>query len=64
MFLKIQKNWKNGNSSRFIPIRATAKWNHPEKCPDWKSPNEHEGLAAADIDLDGVLDIVGRRMVV
>jgi sugar phosphate isomerase/epimerase len=31
----------------------------PGEMPGWKSTNEHEGLAAADIDLDGVLDIVG-----
>ena len=27
--------------------------------PGWKKPNEHEGLAKADIDMDGVLDIIG-----
>jgi hypothetical protein len=27
--------------------------------PEWKGINEHEGLAKADIDMDGVLDIVG-----
>ena len=27
--------------------------------PDWKGVNEHEGLAKADIDGDGVLDIIG-----
>lgn len=27
--------------------------------PGWKNTNEHEGLAKADIDLDGVMDIVG-----
>jgi hypothetical protein len=27
--------------------------------PAWKRPNEHEGLCAADIDLDGRADIVG-----
>jgi hypothetical protein len=27
--------------------------------PGWKSPNEHEGLAKADIDGDGIEDIVG-----
>lgn len=31
----------------------------PGEMPGWKSVNEHEGLAAADIDMDGVLDIVG-----
>jgi len=27
--------------------------------PDWKSVNEHEGLARADINLDGIEDVVG-----
>jgi len=27
--------------------------------PSWKRTNEHEGLYAADIDLDGIMDIVG-----
>jgi len=27
--------------------------------PGWKNPNEHEGLAAADIDGDGKVDIIG-----
>ncbi len=27
--------------------------------PGWKSTNEHEGLFAEDIDLDGIVDIVG-----
>ena len=35
---------------------------HPEggpELPGWADPNEHEGLAAADIDGDGVTDLVG-----
>ena len=31
----------------------------PGEVPGWKGTNEHEGLDAADIDGDGVLDIVG-----
>jgi hypothetical protein len=31
----------------------------PGKVPSWKGINEHEGLAAVDIDMDGVTDIVG-----
>ncbi len=27
--------------------------------PSWKQPNEHEGLAAEDIDGDGIRDIIG-----
>ena len=27
--------------------------------PTWKSVNEHEGLAQADIDGDGTVDIIG-----
>jgi len=30
--------------------------------PNWKGINEHEGLAQADIDQDGVMDIVGGGM--
>ncbi len=30
-----------------------------EGYPGWKGTNEHEGLAKADIDCDGILDIVG-----
>jgi len=30
----------------------------PGEMSQWKSPNEHEGLAKADIDMDGVLEIV------
>jgi hypothetical protein len=32
---------------------------HPGQMPTWKGVNEHEGLFAADIDLDGVTDIIG-----
>lgn len=31
----------------------------PGPSPKWKTVNEHEGLDKADIDMDGVLDIVG-----
>ncbi len=27
--------------------------------PSWKGPNEHEGLASADMDGDGITDIIG-----
>ena len=30
-----------------------------ERYPAWKGVNEHEGLAKADIDGDGVFDIIG-----
>ena len=31
----------------------------PGEMPSWKGVNEHEGLYSADIDLDGVTDIIG-----
>jgi hypothetical protein len=53
--------------------RRTEPWSHTEiysyssdaeppqrgTYPSWKGINEHEGLAKADIDGDGVLDIIG-----
>ncbi|HET8548422.1 MAG TPA: VCBS repeat-containing protein [Bryobacteraceae bacterium] len=47
------------------PLTTIYSWSgdsEPEQraaAPHWKRTNEHEGLAAADIDLDGRVDIVG-----
>ena len=38
---------------------ADGEMQPPGSVPSWKGINEHEGLAKADIDMDGTLDIVG-----
>jgi len=51
-----QKNWK------LIPVYKYYSDSQMEQhgtYPAWKRPNEHEGLAKADIDGDGVQDIIG-----
>jgi hypothetical protein len=58
----VPENPKELEEWEFKPVytySGDSEMEPPGEVPSWKSPNEHEGLAAADIDLDGVLDIVG-----
>lgn len=61
-FAEIPENPKSIDEWDFKPIYTytdDGEMPFPGEVPSWKSPNEHEGLAKADIDMDGVLDIVG-----
>ena len=58
----IPKNARELDEWDFKPINKYANDSEmppPGEVPGWKKTNEHEGLAKADIDMDGVLDIVG-----
>jgi sugar phosphate isomerase/epimerase len=58
----IPENPRELDEWKFKPIysySSDSQMEPPGEMPDWKSTNEHEGLAAADIDMDGVLDIIG-----
>jgi hypothetical protein len=61
-FAEIPENPKEVNEWDFYPIYVYSndgEMQPPGSVPGWKRKNEHEGLAAADIDLDGILDIIG-----
>ncbi len=58
----IPTNPHNDTPWELIPIYTYSNESEPEQYgsyPRWKGVNEHEGLAKADIDGDGVFDIVG-----
>ncbi len=53
---------RNAASWEIVEIYSWSRENEPEQhgqYPGWKSSNEHEGLAKADIDGDGKMDIIG-----
>lgn len=61
---EIPENVKSAESWEYYPIYVYGSDSQMEqtgqkKYPTWKSVNEHEGLAQADIDGDGILDIIG-----
>lgn len=52
----LTENWK------LIPVYkyfSDSQMEQHGSYPTWKRTNEHEGLASADIDGDGILDIIG-----
>ena len=53
---KVQENWV---LKPIYTYTDDGQMKSPGSVPNWKGINEHEGLAKADIDMDGVLDIVG-----
>ena len=58
----IPDNPREVNEWDFKPVytyTGDGEMPYPGIPPAWKKPNEHEGLVKADIDMDGVLDIVG-----
>jgi hypothetical protein len=58
----IPKNPKEQDEWDYKPVYAysgDSEMPFPGEVPAWKGTNEHEGLVAQDIDMDGVLDIVG-----
>lgn len=64
-FTRIPSNPKNFAEWRLIPVYVYSNDGQMEqhgKYPEFKGTNEHEGLAKADIDGDGVQDIIGAGM--
>lgn len=59
---EIPSNPREAESWDIVTIYSWTKENEPPQrgeYPSWKSSNEHEGLAKADIDGDGIIDIIG-----
>jgi len=59
---EIPTNPKKAEAWEVTEIYYWSRENEPPQrgeYPSWKSPNEHEGLAKADIDGDGKLEIIG-----
>jgi hypothetical protein len=64
-FTRIPANPKNLSDWKLIPAYVYSDDGQMEqhgKYPDFKGTNEHEGLAKADIDSDGIQDIIGGGM--
>ena len=64
-FTRIPANPKNLPDWKVIPVYVYSVDGQMEqhgKYPEFKGTNEHEGLANADIDGDGTLDIIGGGM--
>ena len=58
----VPENPKDLDEWDFKPIyvySTDGEMQPPGSVPNWKRNNEHEGLAKADIDMDGTLDIIG-----
>lgn len=61
-FAEIPDNPRESEPWELVGIYSYQTDSEPEQLgsyPSWKGTNEHEGLAKADIDLDGKTDIVG-----
>lgn len=61
-FTRIPANPKELSEWKLIPVYqyyADGQMEQHGTYPSWRRPNEHEGLAKADIDGDGIQDIVG-----
>ena len=53
------RNAKSWPYTEIYSYSTDSEMEQRAKSPDWKGINEHEGLAKADIDGDGKLDIIG-----